>query len=46
MIINIMPGNVAKLRLGVVDDFRTLDWVRMVKYPELVNQYSLRLLQV
>ena len=30
--------------LGVVDDFRTFDWVEMVKYPELVLTQSKQLL--
>ena len=34
----------AKLELGVVDDFRTVDWVGKVKYPELVYQQSLQFL--
>jgi len=33
------------LELGVVDDFRTFDWVGEIKYPELVYQQSIRFLQ-
>jgi hypothetical protein len=31
--------------LAVVDDFRTFEWMEMVKYPELVLQQSRELLQ-
>jgi len=30
--------------LGVVDDFRTADWVKLVKYPELVIEKSYKFL--
>ena len=32
--------------LGVVDDFRTADWLEIVKYPELVYQKSTQYLQI
>jgi len=31
-------------KLGVVDDFRTANWLEIVKYPELVYQKSMQLL--
>jgi len=31
--------------LGVVDDFRTANWLEIVKYPELVYQKSVQFLQ-
>ena len=36
---------VPNLELGVVDDFRTVDWVQMVKYPELVWDKSQQFLR-
>jgi len=35
-----------KMKLGVVDDFRTANWVEMVKYPELVYEKSVELLNI
>ena len=37
---------VVKIKLGVVDDFRTANWVEIVKYPDLVYQKSVQLLPV
>jgi hypothetical protein len=40
-----MPSE-GRFLLGVVDDFRTLNWVEMIKYPELILQQSKELLQI
>jgi len=32
--------------LGVVDDFRTFEWVETIKFPELILQQSKELLQL
>jgi len=39
-------NKVVKIQLGVVDDFRTANWVEIIKYPELVYQKSAILLQI
>lgn len=34
-----------KAELGVVDDFRTFNWERMILYPELAYQQSVQFLR-
>jgi len=32
--------------MGIVDDFRTADWVELIPYPQLTMEQSQKLLQL